>query len=1158
MPARKPYGSDADRVLTIYKASAGSGKTYTLTYEYILALLAIKNPETGEYRLNHPRYSRTGEIVNRHRGILAITFTNKATEEMKRRITGRLHDLTHIPAPGEKDADYAKELCAVTGCTRTELAQTAMSALHQLLHDFHNFNVSTIDSFFQRVLRGFARELDRQGDFEIELNERAVMDAAVSNMLDDYNISWKQKDQLGNWLFQYMKDATETGRKANILDRNSSAHKDLVDLISKISSEAFTPYEKRMKEYLSANPSLISEALKTVAERIGCLRKEIADKAADIIARLAEMPDNGGIDSNSLKFLCKFRDGVRAEKKQYMSYAEKGAGFKKNASASPSLRQEASEVMSGCCITVFRIEELQLITKGLNTLAFLSFAWKFLDDVYKDNNIVLLANTNALIHRLIDGSDVPFIYERLGLRLHHFLIDEFQDTSTKQWENLRPLVANSIAGHYDNLIIGDVKQSIYRFRNSEPELLHRRVQEDDFPQYSRLRGGDTTDNTNYRSSVEVVTFNNTLFGRLAAQIGAPGYEHVVQAIPEKNADYHGYVRFFPFHVETKKKSKDDDSEQEPKSEEEEFLEKNPQLPVMVEQIRRQLSQGHYRFKDIAILCSKRKECALVIEYLLKYYPDLRVMTNEALYLTKSPAVKLIISMLRLIANAQSARAVSQRENRDYATLADMRLMVSRFEYYNTDPSLKLSPEEALRRALCGEEDADRAVEEVLGSNPASLQALIDNIISLRMPMRMRENQLPYLMALQDYVTEYSEHGIQTVNAFLHWWDERSYKFSIPLGSDIDAITVMTIHKSKGLEFPCLHIPYASWELASKTYMESDRWIPTPRIDGLNPEIMPPVLLLDTSPFNNCEFSIFYKNICDYRRQGEENTTNLTYVAYTRAASELMVYYDPEKGIGTNLTQCLSMPLTDKERQDGFTVDLARHFNAGTGEFSLGGPTVSPEFQEQLSLTDAQKHEKAERQRQMPAPYRPVYSVHLRDDAKVITSVDSLLDTDISDLPTGTPPPGQEPMQARRGNMLHEILSNTRKFSDLPTAVALVAASSTYDSNEVNEAGEFLESALNLRRDELSRWFRDFDHVLCEQSIFVNESSSMPYSKRPDRIVFYDDGTAEVVDFKFTSEELPEHLAQVREYVVLLNRMGITVRAGWLWYPLLPGSPTVKC
>lgn len=1135
----------ADRVLTIYKASAGSGKTYTLTYEYILALLSVKNPATGEYRLNHARYMPSGVQSNRHRGILAITFTNKATEEMKSRITARLHDLTRLPAPGEKDADYAAELCAVTSCTRQELAESANEALKQLLYDFHNFNVSTIDSFFQRVLRNFARELDRQGDFEIELSVSAVMSAAVDAMLDDFNVSWREKKSLERWLSDYMKSAIEEGSKSNILDRNSTAHRKLVCLISSITSETFAPYEKEMKEYL-LNSDKISRLARAVKERIGELLKISADEARELMAQVEALPKTGGMSKRCQNLIndkiigsadMKFKDVLT----QLRRAEEADDYYNKGAIAPPPLQDETRALIYRCMLRRVRIEELRHISKGLHTLAFLSFAWGYLDRLLTENNVVMLASANSLISRIIDGSDVPFIYERLGVRLHHFLIDEFQDTSTMQWENLKPLVANSVSERHDNLIIGDVKQSIYRFRNSEPDLLHRRVQDDDFPLYAKLRGELDKDNTNYRSAVEIVKFNNTLFSLLPQMLNVPGYEHVVQAIPPKNADCHGFVHFIPVMQD----ENEDSDKGEQLTDEEKMLKKFPSLPLMASEMRRQIDEGGYRFRDIAVLCSKRDECAAVIEYLLKNHPDIPVLTDEALYLVKSPAVKLIISVLRLISNVRSARGDSGSTGHEYATLADMNLAVSRYEYFVSDSASDISPEEALSKALSDTETVDDAVRRILSSHPASLQALIDNIISARVPEKMRSEQLPYIMALQDYVAEYCERGLQTVNAFLRWWDEHSAKFSIPLGSDIDAVNVLTVHKSKGLEFKCLHIPFASWELLSKRYLSDARWIEMPRLDGIDAELLPPVVLLGTNTFDNCPESVFYDEFQRYKAEGVSDTVNLTYVAYTRAASELIAYYNPKKGIGQNLLSAFSLNFYPDEHDVPYTVDLASCFDEATGEFILGSPTKA--------MAEKEKTEVAE-------SYSPSYQVCHRPDAQVITSVDSVLelDPDIDDCP---PPPrrkGEEPPQVRRGNMMHEILSNTRRYDDLSQAVALVAAASNYDASEVKEAGTFLAEALNLSRDNLARWFRDYERVLCEQSIYINTGTSLPATRRPDRIVFLPDGTVEVVDFKFTSEEQPEHIDQVHEYVTVLRAMGYKVTGGWLWYPLLPGSPVVTC
>ncbi len=1128
-----------NRSLTVYKASAGSGKTYTLTREYILSVIAVKNPETGTYRLNHPNYAPGGRaLTNRHRAILAITFTNKATEEMKERITVKLRALAAVPQPGQKEADYAADFMALLGCSRQELAETANRALEQLLHDFQNFNVSTIDAFFQRVLRTFARELDLHGDYELQLDHQAVMRAAVAQMLDDFNVNWRTHADLYRWIQDRMGESLDAGKRANILDRSSGPHRTLVEVVSKITGEDYAPIADDMRKFISAKPDkfvLLYKAIKTQDDAITAQMQTIASAAVEAVE--AYGPKHG-VTSLALNFL----------RNHFITIKEPDAKTLANAVARipDGLRTAKCKCPDDVvmalgdatlqCVDLLRQRhDLTAFRAQVRNLSFLTFAIKYVEDIYKLTNTVLLADTNTLVHTIIDGSDVPFIYERLAMHLHHLLIDEFQDTSALQWANLRPLVANAIDDLNDCLIIGDVKQSIYGFRNSDPALLAHQVEEEDFPGRTSPRGSAPRENTNHRSSREVVEFNNTLFMRLAAHNNAVGYDNVAQALPEKEPDP-GYVRIIstPLPEETKGSS--------------DPFAASPQLALMAEEMMRQHCEGGYPWSDIAILSARHEDNAKAIEYLMRH-TAIPVLAEEGLFLHKSPVIKLIMALLRLVDIKQTTPEAEKAGGRIFS-IADMQLIMSRFEYYTSVHTL--TAEQALERALNSTADLDQVVSAILDPAPTSVAEIVENIINRFVDPAARDANSAYLTALQDNIADYARSTPESLHGFLQWWDTHGSGLSIPVGGDVDAVRVMTIHKSKGLEFDCVHIPFPEWP---QWKMKSTEWELTPAIPGIPHTLLPPALLIDgqtLSAFASQPDSCFFPYAERRRQASASEQVNVTYVAYTRAARELCIYHvEQPKQNDTMIDavfECLAKPRSEAEEATPFTIDLAEHFDAETRSFALGRPT------KKVFKSPTPSHVAT-----LP-PLRPGYPVWPADLERILATLDSTveLNPDISDTPA-TGPNAQDydydPESRERGLLMHDILQNVTTIADIPAAAAAVAARGHYPTADVRKAQALLSEALDVSRPEIARWFRDFDSVVCEQDIYINQDGTRTI-RRPDRIVFTPDGTVEIVDYKFTTREQASHISQVRQYCQLLRAMGHADVRGYLWYPLHPGSPTL--
>ncbi len=1153
-------------MLKIYKASAGSGKTYTLAYEYIKALLGVKQQGSGRYHLNSPKYSQgSGESTNRHRYILAITFTNKATEEMKRRIIEKLDALSVLPAPGAKDADYAAELCNEFGCTRAELAEVAGKALRQLLNLYSSFNVATIDSFFQRVLRTFARELDRQGDFSIELNDRFAVQTAVNAMLDDFNRSGEVSTPLGRWIVRYISTQLDTGSKTNFFNRRSQLHSMLVGILTNICEETFKPYEAPMKEYLA-----IDSPEGTDPQKVDALLKALRKVKADIIARVKNTVDDGisrlsaaGVTLDQLNSRSNLRryieeyfvTGKKCTEKMIESKALTDAAegvsdpFTKKFRGTEADKDLFSDMLREVRREYYDYFGIERIEEAVNSFALLAFAWRYLKDFSTDNNTVLLSDTGNMLNRIIGKDDTPFIYERMGVNLRNFLIDEFQDTSRMQWANLMPLVRNGLGEGHDSLIIGDEKQSIYRFRNSDSSLLHTSVETVDFPADiygTTVHGLDTKENTNWRSASDIVLFNNTLFTILARDLHVDGFGNVVQAIAPKNIGRRGYVEFVPISAdEASEALKEADLTAEKKR-------RFYAVDLMAERMLRQHDELGYSWRDMAVLVNTNKEGGIVIDRLMNAHPGIPVMSEESLYVKKSPAVQLIIGVLKLM-TAPDTGGVPEG---GFPTPTQLARTLSRMEFFRNKG---MTVDEALDAAMssaparlsgAGEAEGDTisvGIDAIKKHKPASLPALVETIIHEQLSEDERRSQVAYLTAFMDYVTDYCSKFNPTLKAFLGNWETVKDKLSVSSASDLDAVKVMTIHKSKGLEFDCVHIPFGSWETIGKP---RGQWIPFPDIPGVPAELCPPVIYLELGKWFSLPGSMLYKEYERDRKELLEDTMNKTYVAYTRASEQLIVYYNPGEGISVDFTAAMH---SGYQGDEAYLTDISRFID--NGSFCMGDPDAAGSHHAPSAgqAEEAESEEKGtENSEDDSVLVIDSYKVTFNDSAQVITRVADVLDftpDSVEEDPDEDAPADiYADEEARlRGIMLHDVLSRIDTIDDTERAVTSYSAQNGFTAEEKERLLATMREMLDLTDERLRRWFADNLRAANEQAIYVKEWDKM---KRIDRLVFLPDGSLEVVDYKFTSEASGHHRKQVASYVSILRRMGYRRVSGYLWYPFL--------
>lgn len=1076
-------------MLTIYKASAGSGKTFTLAYEYIKLLLGQKRSD-GSYTLR-----RSGN--DHHHHILAITFTNKATEEMKRRIIRELALLAGHPLPEgdgnpDEDSPYRPMLLKLYGCSDEDLRQTARRSLLGILHDFTFFNVSTIDSFFQLILRTFAREAELNGNFDIELDDSNAIALGVDRMLMSINRFDDNETRLtSHWIERYMIQQVNEGLSFNFLNRSGSLHDTLINLIKGLNDETFKQQFNAISEYL-ADHNRLTRFADTTAGRIEAIRTDCTNAALRVLNTAVDL----GIDLTSHinkhlhTTLLQWADGkskapvatvcaaLDEPKKRYRADVFKGKADPIN----PTLDNLIIEAIATGINAEKQISALSVVTRQIHILGILAPVLRNITEFRNENNLILLSDTNELLRRIISTDEAPFIYERLGMQINHFLIDEFQDTSRLQWENLSPLLVESLSRDNDNLIIGDEKQSIYRFRGGDPELLHSQVAEQ-FPRQSTIKGNTPSENTNWRSSAEVVRFNNDLFTDLANRLDITDiYNNVAQQVSPKHLDHHGYIKLHRLSCE------------------EDFT--NRALDELTADIRR-LRLAGYSPADIVILTRGNGEAATVVNHLIANIagdptiPPTPILSDEALHINNSKAVRLIISVLRYLDTPDNR---SNESNRKIARI------INRYEYFHSQGA---NPEQAIEKALSDETPIDHLAEDAADIVCTSVISIVERIISRFLPDETLSSQAPYLYAFQDLVIEFCTRFAPSVHTFLQWWDRSGHRRSIPAPASSDSLRVMTIHKSKGLEFPCVIIPFAKWTMHKP---DETRWYSTDTLAeafDIDESIIPPIIpvkgnkaLLDSPLAEQYNAN---------RREQIIDSLNATYVAFTRAVDVLIAYYpeetkSPDNNIAPLLHQAIGAPESPL--------------------FEIGTLPLKEQEETAASAIVAENH-----------PYTTSDNSHIWaqiriDDLADIESVDDLFNLTYPRV---------------RGTVLHNIMRSIRYPSDLARAIRRQIARGIITDELGEEFSALLSEALADER--VAPWYHDFSMLLNERAISIPQGNNPPERYRPDRVVRTADGYIDVIDYKF-GEHNDKYISQVRRYVTLLSRQFPADKVrGFLWYPL---------
>ncbi len=1067
-------GDPMERPLKIYKASAGSGKTFTLTVEYLKLLFIHFDDPYG------------------FRSILAVTFTNKATAEMKSRILTELYRLSI----GDKEGVYPA-IQEATGLSDTVLSHKAKDILINILEDYSAFRIQTIDSFFQEIVRSFALELNRNNAFGIEMDYGNVVSLSVENLIERLDDNSEGIRALRTWVQEVYKEGIDEEVSLNPFNEISKLaikllfseeNRAFFNVLSHLSREKVTEAKNRLKIIIKDAEELFLKTYEEIATRLSDFGLDLSESTRGCLKVFSLSTLDRDFCLMRMSHDCDFGNTIYNIAYGEMAFypkkvsAEAKALYDENDSEIRELLRKIIETRTYC---VREKVTAELILSHLNVIPGIIELRNDIEEYRKSNNVLIISDINELLNSIINDSEVPFIYEKVGSRIKHYMIDEFQDTSPLQWLNFRPLLRESLDNAQPNLIVGDVKQSIYRFRGTDSSLLGSQIGRE-FP--DRITAHTLV--FNWRSQSNIVSFNNSFFDNIydfpalyntTAECieremteHAASYTDVRQQLPEKTKE-RGLVTL----TETPYFKKSED-----------YF--DTIAPLLEDKLIQLQSKQGFSPSDIAFLVRTKAEGAKIADFLTQLsnkYDDrddlsFTFLSDEALLINNSIVVRLLACLLKCFASPGSQ-----------------------------SPELELTLHLDRYNSLYGPE-----IIHLGASLPTSeaLLALISHGLSIYETVTMAIDLLAYIPSeeelyvnsFMDILFGFASHRSISFGTFVEMWEDKCSTLMVSMGeAQLNSITITTIHKSKGLEYPVVIIPFGSWDVTKKSGT-------APKI--ISSETLPehfrilPFYIVPIS-FAKLESSYFADFALRQYEMDYTDTLNLLYVAFTRASEELHIYFPKSKDkvtsgkiISERLASLSSdpLPLTvvcDEENDSHIyslgaevRIDTKAHGAAGAGHFTLKGLSATPRYDALMLSTKG---------------------------------YETLFETEA---------------ERRKGIVMHEVLSHTTDKIDFERRVRKEVAAGRIASHE----GEAYISSFAdaLRSPVIAGWFDiEKQTSICEQEIMSPQGTY-----RPDKVILHD-GTATVIDYKFGIHNDSKYGRQVRTYLGLLKRMGYSNPQGYIWY-----------
>lgn len=1083
----------AHKALTVYKASAGSGKTFTLSVEYIKLL--INDPTS-------------------FRSTLAVTFTNKATEEMKVRILSQLYGIWKR-LPDSKS--YIEKIKTDMDVTEEFMAERAGMALHNIVNNYSYFRIETIDSFFQSVLRNLARELDLTANLRVELNDYQIERNAVDDLID--NLS--EDDQVLAWIMDYIHENLQDDKNWNVIGQ-----------IKKFGENIFREFYKTNSKLL--NEKLLEEGFfKQYTSKLRSLRNEAEAEIVNEAELFFDILNNNGIDIQDLSYgksgpagyFVKIRSGVYDESlitsrvKTAMDNGNGDGWVKKTAAA--ELKAIASSKLAPALINAEKTrsrnwpiyQSAVLTLRHLNQLRLLNSIENKVRDMNQEANRFLLSDTHTLLHSLIKDSDSPFIFEKIGTRLNNIMIDEFQDTSTVQWQNFKVLLEEcmSHSSEQGNLIVGDVKQSIYRWRSGDWRMLNNIERE--FPTKRNMLNVKSLD-TNYRSSRRVINFNNAFFTQAAeieykelttgdglqdektdnsAEQLKKAYSDVEQKVPDFRKQT-GYVsvELLP---------------------QDDYLEQT--LQKTADAVRELLEAGA-ESSDIAIIVRSNSTIQQLAEYFAEAMPDVRIVSDEAFRLDSADSVNIIVNAMHCLTHNDD------KISRTYIAKAYQIRVLGK-------------DNELVDRLLATEDGVNNALPKQFADNTPDLLAmplyeLAEKLYDI-FGLNNIEGEDAYIYAFYDCLTDYLKNNTADIDKFVEEWDDSICSKTIQVNTT-QGIRLITIHKSKGLEFENVIIPFCDWSIEKTNTI----WC-SPKVAPFNELPLVPV------DFNAKQMkgTIFEDDYNDEHLQNCVDNLNLLYVAFTRASQSLYVL--ARRGNANQRSYTIEEAIANMELEDGI-LEGDPSDKKSIIKYTYGT----------LETADKKKATQSDNIFMPQVSNKNVkmvtYDSHT-DFRQSNKSREFVCDEDDSNSEEK-----QRLAYIKTGRVLHHLFATINTTDDIePSLKKLEIEGLIEDSNLTCES---LRKMLHKRLEnkQVADWFSGRWQLFNECTILdYDEATDTAKEHRPDRVM-KDGDKVVIVDFKFGAYR-PEYTDQVRRYISLTKGMGYEDVKGYLWFVYTNNIEEVK-